>query len=1160
MSKKSIFRCKSKVLRAMTLFLAGVAAAQIFLTAASMSVSAISSSGTAASVAGYDTAASAYDIASASTALKRSGKITVIEHLSLPLLENAVTRTLKYTYPLSWTAGNGTTEVQNTAAPSVYPWEALEGGNCVEVKMNGESTEWHRAEQRFDGGLDLSGDSFIVLAVNIPYASTTDAEIEITLSSSSGETFTESAVIEDAGWNGIFLDITDFGEKQNCEKLTLGVRYTESLYLGEKNSFFVDYLAAASESALRTYRFLSDDFVSAAGTFAYDDSSLCCTLTTPTTAESGGNFKSSIETSSLTYNLMGEANALRLTFINTVGCTSVTCSYITDRDQSFDDASSYSCAITNTTGNSVVNCLIPIYSDYIYQLRFTFDSKSGGDIIICSLTTASAVFSPAETVGSVDSCRISENKREITVRGKIPSDIVAQHRGSKVCLFESDMSNYDITPQTLAYMTPVAQTNISVEYTLKKTYSDMSCLNKKYTVAIQTTSGLLMIGQSKFISNPKILATYDTTKTSSVMKGIVTESTEATLLGSGSTVVSVRLDRLLKSGDNSEKYAFNGQNYEFDKTEIEKLDSEINNRKTSDAEIYLRLSLELTEDEIYGERSYAANLLLHPNAALASRAEVRSYAFNTSDAKGINALTAAVRFLSSRYASSGTSSGICGFIVGGEVNNAYKSYFAGDMALDEFAQNCAAAVRTVYNGAQSVNSALKVYIQFGDEWYCGIPAESLFRYDSRELLLSIGRAIKNGGDFEWYPCFGTDTEYIASREKKTASLGYEVRKITPAFYPTLCNFMTGGDVTYNGGARPIMLLSENIRSFSADDEMRGVGNGEISAAEFVYAFYRASCSDCKTINKFILTPSFDIAQHGDMLRYIDTSSSLSYTEKYLAALDINAESWQQILGEDPSVFTSSMRNISEATVLTSVPSTIKGSVSLWKIDSDGNTDGWSAAENCQTVTSASALGRHDLLMAEFSPSSKSVRKALYNRFEYQRDFSNFPFISLEVDLLSVPSGVDCAELCVVLTSGSGFIFANTVIMTGEWNEIVIPIGAFEGVGAVDGIKIFVRGIDGQTDIGSSTLAISNFVGLSDRYDSGFLTNAVENERNQNSTRDSESRKKLLILVSLAVAVCAGCIEAVYVAVRVKRSHTLAAEKAKNEDLRLRFSKYPKRRQ
>ncbi len=1007
-----------------------------------------------------------------------SWSASVIPDVSLPLMQSSMTRCLKYPLQTGWSPGNNIDTISYPQQLPSYPYQPLEGTYCVGASSeHTDRMAEHTLRYSFPTAQNFSEYPCFFLAIYFPRISDGRTDAELTLFSANGSSFTLSAEVIPDSWNGFYANISGFSGRTAITGYDLTLHHEYSGIEEDRYgafSFYVDYPALSQyEDAISIYRFMSNLWkFSGVQQVHYSANDHTYTLNvTDTMADTIA------ETDQLFYNIFSDTNAVALCFSDTTGCQSVRCYYSSDQETGYSVEYSFQREIPESLREaSSCTLIFPIKSKYITNLRFVFEnSTQPGEITLHSISPACTSESSSDTLGFVDSCVIAGSRNEITVSGTLSAETVAQYAGSRLYLYAIP-GGMAASADTLLTMTPIAQTIVSSSYTLKYTPSEeniSSALQCRYIVALRKTTTLQPLNHGIFITNPEALSSSSVSP-NGIDKAILTERTKAELLGSGFTVIKVPLEQILSLEPTSISFRYAGTLYFFSEEGYEQLEQKIQAAIRCGMDVILQLTVSKTDQTALNQ------LLIHPDALRTGSAEdavnrAKYTAFNTESAEGIMAIQASVAFFTQHFCHAEKGNGVLiGWIVGSEVENACSNYYMGEKTLEQFTAQYALALRSVYQAARAICGNIKVYASVGNDLGRTFPAESVLRYDTYAFLREFAFQIRLLGDIDFgislNPLPKQSDHFMAWEDKLTSEFMY---------------YISQGLFSGRTKTRYILLLASDNQIAPIDSaELLYTGNNL-----FIYAQMRKYC---KGNALFALDSQTNWQTYPMVYRDMDTVKAISTSESFWNTLQSSYPSAAEYLRQITTSLSGASRVISVSSTDNQIPSGIIGEVSLWKWKS-GNTDGWISGEYCQTINVQDISDEKDLLVASLLSAENDVWRGIKNIFVYPRDFSRAPYITFDVQLLSLPDNFEQATVSILLKSGIHLFQAVGNLSRHEkWITFTIDLSNFPYASHIDAMEILICG----ENIGSPTLVIQNIRGMSKQYSSEYLEQTLQEERDR----------------------------------------------------------------
>ena len=251
------------------------------------------------------------------------------------------------------------------------------------------------------------------------------------------------------------------------------------------------------------------------------------------------------------------------------------------------------------------------------------------------------------------------------------------------------------------------------------------------------------------------------------------------------------------------------------------------------------------------------NPFIHPATDLA-RAPNHLGAFNITDEQGLRCYRGAIEYLANRYSQPGHPYGwITGFIVGNELQAHWEWYNLGRMPANAVVEQYARALRVTDLAVRRFHSKLRVYVSMDHHWSL-LDGDPLHRIRGDERLKKINALTNAEGDFPWDVAFHPYPEDLfnpRSWNDRTATLGFDTRRITFKNIEVLPAFLRQPEFLYRGQPRRIILSEQGLDSSRAGEE--------VQAAAYAYAYYR--CSHTPGIDAFMLHRHVDHAGEGGLM-------------------------------------------------------------------------------------------------------------------------------------------------------------------------------------------------------------------------------------------------------------------------------------------------------
>ena len=650
-----------------------------------------------------------------------------------------------------------------------------------------------------------------------------------------------------------------------------------------------------------------------------------------------------------------ETNALRFVFDNETACRSITLQYA----YSPDGANARS--LSHEVGEGRQICLFEVPdAARVRYIRIMFTGAKEGLITLRALNAVSTYENGIEHLGTVTACAVSDDSREIHVRGTVAHDIMIANRENRLALFV--LNAWETVDGVLTDgRAPDATADISIRFafTLPFAEGDYAALGASYLVAIQ--SGSEAEGYTYIpIADPSSLAVPADDASAAAggaIKGVQTELVStAGQAGASIYLVDVYLDRLCDGSAAGYRYTGGADNLYLDREVLDALDEAVRLRSAAGEAVYLRLLL--------SDDGTAVNYAIAPDAAAQGAARGILLA-NDAARDTIGAIT---EFLTSRY-TGGDAGRIAGFIVGRQVDDAAAHNDIGQYSLADYVDHYADLLTLIANTARRQNAALQVIVPISDRR----PAECITAdllensYDSELFLRSLFKRLDdlNG------PAVSLMLESAHNPFSLVDGVLAELEEDEPDEPDTADE--TARDYYNADDLGDFSALVDSMSSIYASMPSTflycwtpAADTGDALSAAYAYLYYRLRFST--HADAFIVSFAEaeaagnmgGMTQLRHLMRYIDTDRSLEVSELALAVFGV--DSWQTLIDEfDPAKLAG--RTLYEGELIAS-PGTAHGRYVYWDFTTSYSTRGWYAGTHMGSL-SVRGSGASRALAAEF---------------------------------------------------------------------------------------------------------------------------------------------------------------------------------------------------
>lgn len=745
-------------------------------------------------------------------------------------------------------------------------------------------------------------------------------------------------------------------------------------------------------------------------------------------------------------------------------------------------------------------------------LPFAALDETSDNVEKTASATVSSDYDLDVDIGNVSSCVYDGKAQTVSISGTIRHDVLVTHNNYIIELYRI---HPDETTETILgnpERKPLASTAISVKFDFSVSARNIVDILSRYAVIITSADG-----DDKLISSPvyptvgDAYSKYDGDK--SLFKGVSTDSTSlAADAGAMTSVIDVRLDRLLNSGSTGYLYSMEGNYIFFDRDYIDSLDVKVRTLSVSGRKVYLRFLLPSGSDPVVGggNSGDGADGYDMPDISSASAME-RIYAY--------------ADFLSDRYRSY-EHGFIGGFILGRAVDDTVSSNRSAAPTTQQYSRELAFYATVTASAARNNIPDAEIVIPFSSADTYSSGKTSGYAHSSGEILSFLceyfDEVFVGGFDFEVMletsevPFGITDSGISGGIDTEHAG--------TPG---SICATDSHVFTDYLG------YLKETYKSAPSKCvffwEVRSDLGGNALACAYAYSYYKLF-SDPYIAAFVIGFPEGDSEKLSDILDIvlnIDTSESLATTERLLRYFGVS--NWASIVGalDADSLAKSSKVRISPSSVR---PDGITGTFAYFDFADAMGSSTWFEGNGCDELKIGYGSGNERSLSAHFSAPCGDAfgYNDILCPYEYSENFIYTPYLAFNFSLSDDSEGEMLYEVKIQIGFGSETAESTLVIAAGESGTAVLELSdKFRSLKA-DYIRIASRGLN--TDGGTYSFHLLSVEGYSTVYTSGELEELITEERlkarnlSSSDGQDQNTRGYLpVILMAVGIAVVIGVI-------------------------------------
>ncbi len=978
-----------------------------------------------------------------------------------------------------WNCVDGNGYITLAEQIDAFPYLPLMGDGCLIVRNdNAKSGASAVISKKYDG-FDLSSYNNLFFGVNCIDIVNGNYSVEVRIYSEN-DVLVGEAEIDSSCWNGVLVDISAFESRDSVKEIRLSVNVDSDI---DENFFeyYIDYIALTDDDNLYNSIKYSSDRYASNGIIEYGDEYMNVSIS--------GNVLE-LESEGFGYKSIGEANCLKVKF-NADGFFEGVRLYVMKEDGEFYEES-YTEAELNSEEGIIY---LPIHSDNISEIRMVFEGIRFRNITIHYIQISSMYVSSQNDAGNIDTCVINPVTEEVIVRGNIDKTVSENYLKEELFLFANDLCD-SVNEDILDSSQSIARGSVSSDsFVFRFPYDkndSRKYLYKKYTVAIKTNGSYIILGGSMCITNPEVFNTdVAPSKYSGSGKGIYGESISfMQSVGATDTAVWVDIGKFfLQENETGSKFSCGGIDYYYNTQYAKELNSIIENYAEKNIAVTLIVTVSDTGNETLNK------LLIHKDSNTAA-----DYcAYNTTDKAGIGYLRAFCEYFADKYCKN--SLDIKRFVFGDSVGNAYTNYNMGNQVLEEFSKQYSAALRILYNAVKSYSPYAEVYTYIDCNWDKDIPFDVYTRYDNKEFIYAVNRAIFDNGNIDWgiaqnpYP---ENVENYLSYSNAELEEGVNADVISFKKLHILTDYFKRGELLYNNSQRNIIIIEKTMFSDINED---------IVTADYVFNCYKAmNCS----VSAYITDRN---CNYNGAMKYVDTS--LSFMSGHFVQDILGLATWESVI-EGFSEDNILRKIITQSDILYTSPN-YKGSMVL--SDFSNSNDGWSRYGFSEEIIGGSELSeRENLLSVKLGNIPEGESRGIVRHFDSAKDFSASPILKFDVNIASLPADVDSSLLTVIMISGNNVYEVSGMIKETTWTEVYCDFSKFDGIDRVDYIYILFTA-DAVEYYDSPQVLLSSVEAVSLEYDSDYLQSV--NDQKISNVLLIEKVKKYVIPIAfcvLAVAV------------------------------------------
>lgn len=300
--------------------------------------------------------------------------------------------------------------------------------------------------------------------------------------------------------------------------------------------------------------------------------------------------------------------------------------------------------------------------------------------------------------------------------------------------------------------------------------------------------------------------------------------------------------------------------------------------------------------------------LIHPSARKKGAAPY--YALNMQDAAARDTFEALFRYMGEWLGQYKTR--VSNWTLGNEVNSCKEWNYSGNMSLNQCVENYAKAFQLLYKGVKRTATSSRVFISLDHCWTASVAGHS-----GKSFLDQFAAYMaKTAPDMQWNVNYHPYSDPLGSTNfwsnTSSTSNSSNTKYISMRNINVLTDYLSQLESKYGKASGSIRVI---LGEFGYSANAGNTSQEEKQAAALGYGYYIAMANS--RIDSYIIRAYQDAPEEGKLklglrtkndvakesyqvYKYLDTSESETYMNKYLGIVGLN--SWSQISGFDPNAF------------------------------------------------------------------------------------------------------------------------------------------------------------------------------------------------------------------------------------------------------------------
>jgi hypothetical protein len=392
---------------------------------------------------------------------------------------------------------------------------------------------------------------------------------------------------------------------------------------------------------------------------------------------------------------------------------------------------------------------------------------------------------------------------------------------------------------------------------------------------------------------------------------------------------------------------------------------------------------------------------------------------------------------------------------------------------------------------------IEVYAYIDDNWDCDLSFDLYTRYDNRAFVGSLGRYLSSCGDIGWslaqnpYP--KGESNYYSYRDGSLLQ-SHNTDRVSFRNIGVLPSYLSSDLLKHHNSVREYIIIEKSL--FSDVDE-------QMLTADYVYNCYKALTSSAAA---YITDRK---CNYNNAMKLIDTN--LSLTASSFASDVLGVATWDNVIegfSEEKIIKT-------EINSINALPTAPKYKGSRGIADFSDNNDGFGRYGFSERLNAGmSLLEKEGLLSVSLGKIPRGQKRGIVKKFDFPLDLTKTPILHFDVNIASLPQGVNAADVVVILKSDNRVLEVTGKIKEALWTGVYCDLSSFGGLNEVEEMMVLIS--SPEMDYEGPQVLISSIEALSTEYDDEQLAELFDPKVSEMGRLDRLREILIPLLVTLSI--------------------------------------------